>query len=184
MTDDADRLPEVIDEAVALGRALRARGWMVATAESCTGGAIARALTEVDGASHWFERGFVTYSNQSKIELLGVSADTLAAAGAVSEAVAAQMAGGALAHSRAQLALSVTGIAGPTGARPGKPVGTVCFGWAAIDAAPLTETRQFAGDRAAVRRAAALHALRGAHRLLPAGPSGAAGADDGPNTNS
>ncbi|MCO5107995.1 MAG: CinA family protein [Burkholderiaceae bacterium] len=139
---------------------------MIATAESCTGGAIARALTEVGGASAWFERGFVTYSDQAKIDLLGVSAETLAATGAVSEAVAAQMADGALNRSRAQIALSVTGIAGPGGATPGKPVGTVCFGWAAIDAAPVTETAHFAGDRAAVRRAAALHALRGARRLL------------------
>lgn len=182
-SDDADRLPEVVDEAVALGRALRACGWMVATAESCTGGAIARALTESGGASQWFERGFVTYSDQSKIDLLGVSAATLVAAGAVSEAAAMQMADGALTRSRAQLALAVTGIAGPGGATPGKPVGTVCFGWAAIDAAPVSETRQFAGDRAAVRRAAALHALRGAYRLLP-GRSDAATDDDGPKTNS
>lgn len=179
--DDADRLPEVVDAAVELGRALRACGWMIATAESCTGGAIARALTEVGGSSAWFERGFVTYSDQAKIDLLGVGADTLAAAGAVSEAVAAQMADGALTHSRAQIALAVTGIAGPGGATPGKPVGTVCFGWAAIDAAPVTETRQFPGDRAAVRRAAALHALRGAWRLLP---DRTGVADSGSRTNS
>lgn len=179
--DDADRLPEVVDAAAELGRALRACGWMIATAESCTGGAIARALTEVGGSSGWFERGFVTYSDQAKIDLLGVGADTLAAAGAVSEAVAAQMADGALTHSRAQIALAVTGIAGPGGATPGKPVGTVCFGWAAIDAAPVTETRQFPGDRAAVRRAAALHALRGAWRLLP---DRTGVADSGSRTNS
>lgn len=181
--DDTDRLSEVVEEAVTLGHALRACGWMVATAESCTGGAIARALTEAGGSSGWFERGFVTYSDASKVDLLGVSADTLAAAGAVSEAIAVQMADGALARSRAQIALAVTGIAGPGGATPGKPVGTVCFGWAAIDTAPITETRQFAGDRAAVRRAAALHALRGAHRLLPGRPEPAAGPNE-PNTNS
>ena len=166
MPDDADRLPEVVGAAVALGRALRACGWMIATAESCTGGAIARALTEVGGASDWFERGLVTYSDQAKNDLLGVSADTLAALGAVDETVAGQMAQGVLARSRAQFALAVTGIAGPGGATPGKPVGTVCFGWAGIGAAPVTETRAFAGDRAAVRRAAALHALRRAQQLL------------------
>ncbi|RPH61190.1 MAG: CinA family protein [Burkholderiales bacterium] len=179
--DDADRLSDVVDAAVGLGHALRACGWMIATAESCTGGAIARALTETGGSSTWFERGFVTYSDQAKIDLLGVSADTLAAAGAVSPAVAAQMADGALTRSRAQLSLAVTGIAGPGGATPGKPVGTVCFGWAAIDAAPVTETRRFAGDRAAVRRAAALHALRRARELL-AGWVGAP--EDPPTTNS
>lgn len=179
MADEADRLPEVVEAAVGLGNELSARGWMVATAESCTGGELARALTEVGGSSTWFERGFVTYSNQSKIDMLGVSADTLGTAGAVSEAVAAQMAEGALTRSRAQLALAVTGIAGPGGATPDKPVGTVCFGWAAIDAAPLTETKSFAGDRAAVRRAAALHALRRAHELL-AGL--AAQSADGPTT--
>ncbi len=180
-TADADRLPEVVEAALALGRALGACGWTIATAESCTGGAIARALTEVGGSSAWFERGFVTYSNPSKVDLLGVSAETLATAGAVSEAVAAQMAGGALERSRAQLALAVTGIAGPGGATPGKPVGTVCFGWAAIDAAPVVETVHFAGDRAAVRRAAALHALRGAWRLLPGRPGDPG---DRPRTNS
>jgi nicotinamide-nucleotide amidase len=179
--EDADRPAQVVDAAVALGHALRACGWMVATAESCTGGAIARALTEVGGASEWFERGFVTYSDHSKVDLLGVSAATLAAAGAVSEAVAAQMADGALTHSRAQLAMSVTGIAGPGGARPGKPVGTVCFGWVAIDAAPLTETVVFPGDRAAVRRAAALHALRRAREFLARQPGPS---DLGPTTNS
>ncbi|MCL4185113.1 MAG: nicotinamide-nucleotide amidohydrolase family protein [Burkholderiaceae bacterium] len=181
MADEAERQPEVVEAAVGLGGELLACGWMVATAESCTGGGIARALTEVGGSSAWFERGFVTYSDQAKIDLLDVSADTLAAAGAVSEAVAAQMAEGALAHSRAQLALAVTGIAGPGGATPDKPVGTVCFGWAAIDAAPVTETRSFAGDRAAVRRAAALHALRRARELLP---RLSAGSTAGPTTNS
>ncbi len=164
-----------------VGVALGSHGYMLATAESCTGGGIAAAVTSVPGSSGWFERGFVTYSDQAKIDLLGVGADTLAAAGAVSEAVAAQMADGALAHSRAQIALAVTGIAGPGGATPGKPVGTVCFGWAAIDATPVTETLQFPGDRAAVRRAAALHALRGAWRLLP---DRTGVADSGPRTNS
>ncbi len=182
MTTDGDEgWPALVRAAAELGQALRARGWMVATAESCTGGAIACALTETAGSSEWFERGFVTYADEAKAGMLGVAADTLAATGAVSEAVAAQMAEGALAHSRAQLALAVTGIAGPGGARPGKPVGTVCFGWAAIDAAPVTGTLHFGGERAAVRHAAALHALREAKRFLQtlAGPG-----DVGSRTNS
>lgn len=159
----------VVAAALALGHALQARGWMIASAESCTGGAIACALTEIAGSSRWFERGFVTYSNQAKIDLLGVTADTLAVHGAVSAEAAGEMAAGALARSRVQCALSVTGIAGPDGAVPGKPVGTVCFGWAMLRALPVTETVRFAGDRAAVRRGAALHALQRA-RLLFAEP--------------
>lgn len=154
------RWAEVVDAAVALGRALEARGWMIATAESCTGGSIARALTEIGGSSAWFERGFVTYTDASKTDLLEVPAEVLASCGAVSEAVAARMAEGALKHSRAQFALSVTGIAGPGGATPDKPVGTVCFGWASIGEAPQTGTVHFGDDRAAVRDASTLHALR------------------------
>lgn len=161
----------VVAAAVALGRALEARGWMIASAESCTGGAVARALTEIGGSSHWFERGFVTYTDQAKIDMLGVAGDTLAACGAVSPEVAREMAEGALARSRAQCALSVTGIAGPGGAVPGKPVGTVCFGWATLHAEPVTQTLQFAGDRAAVRQAAALHALRRALEMLDGWPT-------------
>lgn len=155
----------VVAQAVALGRALERIGWMVATAESCTGGMIACALTDIGGSSVWFERGFVTYSNDAKQACLGVEAATLAEHGAVSEATARQMARGALAHSKAQLALSVTGIAGPGGAVDGKPVGTVCFGWATATRVE-TQTRCFDGDRAAVRAQAALHALREALRLL------------------
>ncbi len=161
----------VVAAAVALGRALEARGWMIASAESCTGGAIARALTEIGGSSRWFERGFITYTDQSKIDMLGVASDTLVACGAVSPEVAREMAEGALARSRARCALSVTGIAGPGGAVPGKPVGTVCFGWAALHAEPVTETLRFPGDRAAVRQAAALHALRRAHEMLDRWPT-------------
>ena len=165
------------------GAALKAAGAVLATAESCTGGWVAEIVTATAGSSAWFDCGFVTYSNAAKQRMLGVADATLKAHGAVSEPVALEMARGALAHSDATAALSITGIAGPGGAVPGKPVGTVCFGWAAIDAAPVSETRQFAGDRAAVRRAAALHALRGAYRLLP-GRSDAATDDDGPKTNS
>ncbi|HWS75808.1 MAG TPA: nicotinamide-nucleotide amidohydrolase family protein [Quisquiliibacterium sp.] len=162
--------------ALALGRQLQALGAMAVTVESCTGGMIARALTETAGSSAWFDRGFVTYSNEAKIELVGVSAATLAAHGAVSEPVAAEMAAGGLARSRARLAISVTGIAGPGGAVPGKPVGTVCFGWAlpagAAGASPrvLSATRHFEGDRAAVRCQAAAHALEQGLLVLMAEP--------------
>lgn len=158
-----------------LGRLLQSLGLMAVSAESCTGGLVARALTETAGSSAWFDRGFVTYTNESKQDALGVSSDTLQAQGAVSEAVAAQMAAGALRHSRAGLAMAITGIAGPGGAVPGKPVGTVCFGWAVRPGAgqgnaPLvwTATVRFDGDRAAVRRQAALHALSEATRGLQA----------------
>lgn len=168
MLADEDRL---VDEARALGLTLAARGWMVATAESCTGGAIARALSETAGSSAWLDRGFVTYSNDAKREVLGVGARTLERHGAVSEPTAREMATGALAASRAHLALSVTGIAGPGGAVPGKPVGTVCFGWAlaaAPGAAPavLTETLHLPGNRVEVRLAAARHAVGQALRMV------------------
>ena len=156
----------LVTDAQVLGERLARRGWMAATAESCTGGLIACVLTEIAGSSAWFERGFVTYSNAAKRELLGVAADTLARHGAVSEPVAREMAAGALAASGAQLALSVTGIAGPGGAVPGKPVGTVCFGWAVHGAWPAAQTVWFDGDRAQVRLQSARHALRGALELV------------------
>jgi nicotinamide-nucleotide amidase len=142
------------------GQVLAARGLMLATAESCTGGGVAQAVTDIAGSSGWFERGFVTYSNEAKDELLGVPAALIAAHGAVSEEVAAAMAGGALARSRASVSLSVTGIAGPGGAVPGKPVGTVWFGWAQ-GGRIRTERKLFDGDRQAVRRQAVAHALQG-----------------------
>ena len=157
---------EVFEAAAGIGRELRERGWMIATAESCTGGLVARALTETAGSSHWFERGFVTYSNQSKADLLGVQAATLERHGAVSEPTAGEMAEGALDRSRAQIALAITGIAGPGGAVPGKPVGTVCFGFACIEADRRVETLHFPGGRAEVRARAALHALRRSLELL------------------
>lgn len=134
-----------------LGTRLRARGWRLATAESCTGGLIAAACTAVAGSSDWFERGVVSYSNESKVELLGVDPALIATHGAVSEAVARAMADGALAHSRADLALAVTGIAGPGGATPGKPVGLVWLAWAQRGGATGARRLQFDGDRAAVR---------------------------------
>lgn len=150
----------------ALARKLKERGLMMATAESCTGGLIAGACTELSGSSDWFERGFVTYSNAAKTELLGVPAELVAQHGAVSEPVARAMAAGALAHSPAQLAVAVTGVAGPTGGSAEKPVGTVWFGWA-TPAGTFTEHQRFAGDRAAVRAATVRHALAGLLQRLP-----------------
>lgn len=146
----------------ALARALRARGWRLATAESCTGGLIAAACTSLAGSSDWFDRGVVTYSNEAKCELLGVPAGLIAQHGAVSEAVARAMAEGALQRSNAQLAVAVTGIAGPGGATPDKPVGTV---WLAVAAPAGVSVLRLAcqGDRAAVRAQAVAHAL---HLLL------------------
>ena len=143
----------------ALADALRRRGLLIATAESCTGGLIAAACTAVSGSSDWFERGFVTYSNAAKTELLGVPEGLLASHGAVSEPVVRAMAEGALAHSPAALAVSVTGIAGPTGATPGKPVGLVWFGLARRGGATRSLRREFQGDRSAVRAQAVEQAL-------------------------
>lgn len=144
----------------ALAASLSARGWKLATAESCTGGLIAAACTSLAGSSDWFERGFVTYSNEAKTELLGVPPAEIAAHGAVSAEVARAMAQGALRHSRAQLAVAVTGIAGPGGGSPAKPVGTVWFGFARAAGEVMTECRHFEGDRAAVRAASVAHALQ------------------------
>ena len=145
---------------------LLTHGWMLATAESCTGGMIAAACTDLAGSSQWFERGFVTYSNAAKTELLGVPTALIAQHGAVSEPVARAMAEGAVAHAHAQVAVAVTGVAGPTGGSADKPVGTVCFGWAVADGRTRTTTQRFDGDRAAVRWQAALFALQGAWDML------------------
>ena len=134
-----------------VGAALRRRGWMLATAESCTGGLIAAACTTAAGSSEWFERGFVTYSNAAKRESIGVAAALIEAHGAVSEEVARAMAEGVLVHSAAQLAVAVTGIAGPGGAAPGKPVGTVWLAVAERGGPTVAERLQIDGDRAAVR---------------------------------
>jgi nicotinamide-nucleotide amidase len=146
--------------AAEVGRLLGPRRLRCVTAESCTGGWLAQTLTAIPGSSAWFERGFVTYSNESKRELLEVSADALERYGAVSEQVARAMAEGALRHSQAQLSVAISGIAGPAGASPGKPVGTVVFAWAGAHPTTRSETCHFAGDRAVVRWAAVLHALR------------------------
>ena len=157
----------IVALATRLGRRMAQAGRLIVTVESCTGGLIAAALTETPGSSVWFDRGFVTYSNAAKVDMVGVSAQTLADFGAVSEATAMEMAAGALERSGAWLALSVTGVAGPGGGSPEKPVGTVCFGWATRDASPRATTVRFAGDRAAVRHQAALFALQGAWDLQP-----------------
>ena len=141
--------------------------WKLATAESCTGGMIAAACTDLTGSSNWFERGFVSYSNEAKTELLGVDAALIARCGAVSEEVVRAMAQGALQHSHAQVAVAVTGVAGPTGGSVAKPVGTVWFGWATPHGI-TSEVQHFAGDRAAVRMATVLHALQTLLTLLQA----------------
>ncbi len=156
---------EIVEE---LAAALLARGWLLATAESCTGGLIAGACTDLAGSSHWFERGFVSYSNAAKTELLGVPAELIAQHGAVSEPVARAMARGAVAHARAQVAVAVTGVAGPGGGSADKPVGTVWFGWQ-LPGRTETECRRFDGDRAAVRAQTVAHALAGLVRRIAAG---------------
>ncbi len=145
----------------ALARRLTERGWLLATAESCTGGLIAAQCTDLAGSSAWFERGFVTYSNQAKAEMLGVDALLIAQHGAVSQAVALAMARGALAHSRADVAVAVTGVAGPGGGSADKPVGTVWFAWALRAGSAHAERRLWPGDRAEVRAATVQHALAG-----------------------
>jgi nicotinamide-nucleotide amidase len=152
-----------------LAEALRSRGLKLAAAESCTGGLIAAACTAIAGSSDWFERGFVTYSNEAKIEMLGVDVALIAAHGAVSEPVARAMADGALAHSAADIALAVTGIAGPGGAVLGKPVGTVWLAVARRGAPTLAERVLFGGDRAAVRAATVDLALQRAIERAEAG---------------
>jgi len=142
-----------------LAEALLARGWMMATAESCTGGLIAAACTELPGSSRWFERGFVTYSNLAKTELLEVPAALIARHGAVSEPVARAMAAGAVARSAAQASVAVTGVAGPDGGSADKPVGTVWFGWC-VAGQVHTQCMRFGGDRAAVRAQTRTHALQ------------------------
>lgn len=171
MEDD----PAIATRARAAGAALKRRGWSAATAESCTGGGIAQALTTIGGSSEWFDRGFVTYSNDAKQELLDVSAATLAAHGAVSAETAAAMARGALAHASAEVAVSVTGVAGPTGGSAAKPVGTVWFGFAVRGGETHTRHRLFTGDRQAIRRQAVLFALDGLRTLAEGGqPAGSA----------
>lgn len=157
---------EIQQEVAKLAERLVGCGMMLAAAESCTGGWLAKVCTDLPGSSAWFDRGFVTYTNEAKQAMLGVSAETLQATGAVSEATVAEMAAGALDHSRAQVAVSISGIAGPGGGTLEKPVGTVCFGWAMTGHAPVTECCRFDGDREAVRTQAVLHSLLGLLKML------------------
>ena len=151
-----------------VGERLKAAGAQLVTAESCTGGWVAQAVTAIAGSSSWFERGFVTYSNAAKQELLGVRKETLEAHGAVSEETAREMADGALKKSKGTIALAVTGVAGPGGGTREKPVGMVCFAWA--DGKKLrSETRRFSGDRDSVRRQSVLRALQGVLETLAGG---------------
>ena len=155
--------------AVRIGALLHARGEVLATVESCTGGWVAAVVTSVPGSSAWFDRGFVTYSNRAKQELVDVPAQTLAEHGAVSEATARAMALGGLARSGASVALAITGVAGPEGGAPDKPVGTVCFAWARRGGEARVERCHFEGDREAVRRQSVAHALAGVMALLANG---------------
>ncbi|MEI7762389.1 MAG: CinA family protein [Comamonadaceae bacterium] len=150
--------PSVTEQVLSLSRLLLAKKLRLVTAESCTGGLIAAACTDLAGSSAWFERGFVTYSNDAKMELLGVEERLLRRAGAVCQGVARAMVTGALAHSHAQVAVAVTGVAGPTGGSASKPVGTVWFGFA-VPGQVVTEKCHFDGDRAAVRAATVRHAF-------------------------
>ena len=155
----------VIELAARVGQSLQKRGLLLTTAESCTGGGVAQAITDIAGSSDWFECGFITYSNASKTELLDVPAALIAQHGTVSEEIAAAMAQGALSNSNAHVTLSTTGIAGPGGAVPGKPVGTVCFGWAKGEELH-TERLVLSGDRQQIREQTVMHALRGLLRFL------------------
>ncbi len=147
--------------AAELGAALKARGYTLSFAESCTGGMVAQYVTSIAGSSAWFDRGFVTYSNQAKIEILGVSAQTLETYGAVSEQTASEMATGALRISPVQIAGSITGIAGPDGGTVEKPVGTVCFAWATSHKPTSTTTKHFQGNRQEIRQQAAITMMAG-----------------------
>ena len=143
-----------------VGLALKARGATVTTAESCTGGWVAKAITDIAGSSAWFERGFVTYSNEAKSQMIGVREETLAQHGAVSEPVVVEMAIGALKAARADFAVSISGIAGPDGGSEAKPVGTVWFAFASVRGEGITRLECFSGDRDAVRRQATAYALQ------------------------
>lgn len=149
-----------------LGERLQQARQQLACAESCTGGFISKVVTDIAGSSQWFDRGFITYTNQAKAELLGVPAQTIDEYGAVSESTARAMAAGVLRHSQAHISLAVTGIAGPGGGSLDKPVGTVWFAWATRDGVVDAEAQKFLGDRDAVRRQAVAHALQGVLQRL------------------
>jgi nicotinamide-nucleotide amidase len=158
-------MDDIYSLAEQVGRMLQKKGLMLATAESCTGGGVGCAITEIPGSSDWFDCGFITYSTPSKTELLDVPEALIAQFGSVSEEVVEAMAEGAIANSSAHVAIATTGIAGPGGAVPGKPVGTVCFGWAK-DEHTHTERLVFSGDRQSVRQQTVAHALKGLLRFM------------------
>jgi nicotinamide-nucleotide amidase len=159
-----------INHAKELAQLLTTKSWKLALAESCTGGLVCATLTELSGSSAWFERGYITYSNQAKTECLGVPAELIEFHGAVSEPVAKAMAQGAQINAGVDLAIAITGVAGPTGGSKDKPVGTVCFGWVIRNVAGTNittcETKLFDGDRQAIRQQATDHALAGLIQLL------------------
>jgi nicotinamide-nucleotide amidase len=152
-----------------VGNLLLEQRRVLATAESCTGGWLAKCITDIAGSSAWFDRGFVTYTNRAKQDMLDVAAATLESRGAVSEDTVSEMARGALSHSAADIVVAISGIAGPDGGSPDKPVGTVCFSWLISGGAPRVDTRQFNGDRDAVRRQAVARALEGLMDVLGTG---------------
>lgn len=160
---------ELFELSARVGRALQENSLLLTTAESCTGGWIGEVVTMISGSSTWYDRGFITYTNAAKQQMLGVKAATLREHGAVSEATVCEMAAGALAASSAQIAVSVSGVAGPGGGTREKPVGTVCIGWARKGAEPYAETLLFAGDREAVRRQSVIRALAGVLELTAGG---------------
>ena len=168
--EKVSKLPELaIEKAVgALAEALLDRGWRLATAESCTGGWIAKCCTDPPGSSRWFDRGFVSYSYAAKEEQLGVIRADLETHGAVSEQIAAQMALGARQRSGAEVTLSATGIAGPEGGLPDKPVGLVCFAWSVRGGILVSDSRVFEGDREQIRAQTVLRAVQGALDVVPA----------------
>jgi nicotinamide-nucleotide amidase len=157
--------------AVEAGRTLQAGGRMLVTAESCTGGWVAEAMTMVPGSSQWFERGFITYTDLAKRDMLGVQPDTLEHHGAVSEATVREMVAGALANSPGDVALAVSGVAGPGGGTAAKPVGMVCLAWGLRGGDAVAVTRHFPGDREAVRRDSVIAALEGLIKMLQAHPA-------------
>lgn len=161
----------IFDLAETTGRKLKRQGWLLTSAESCTGGWLGQAITAVAGSSEWYERGFITYSNRAKMEMLHVSSSALQQFGAVSVEVAYEMAAGALKNSPADISVAITGIAGPEGGSKLKPVGTVCFSWVLKNGLAVRKKQVFTGDREAVRRQAVITALQGVLELLEEVPA-------------
>lgn len=166
MSDTQTNIADISGIVRDLGRILKEKKEMLATAESCTGGWVGEVITAIPGTSHWYDRGFITYSNAAKREMLGVSTDTLARFGAVSEQTARAMAEGAINNSQARLALAITGIAGPEGGTAEKPVGYVCFAWAGYQRETVSECVRFDGDRRQVREQSVRHALEGMKKFI------------------